>query len=382
LEVRPGVFGLKVYPPREEQVWPEVEPVEVAPPVPKEAAPKEAPREATDDGEPKGKKGRRRGGRGKGKKEKGAKAASPEQPKREPQEKPERHERHERRDETPLEAKPAPKVEPAPPPVVSAPPQPQAQPRPPRPSLLGPALEVLRSFDGRPMHVRHLMDEMAKRGLVGNKSGDRVRELRTVLWKEQRQREQDGLRPRVRATGGGYFALEEKRLDAETARAENELEQKLNELRNATKLALKRRLGRLSHSEFESFCRVLIGRMGIAQLEFVRRGDGVLYFLGERAHGAVSERLLIALKPTEAEISRRSVGELRAGLPATGCQLGWLLSPGRLSDDGVAELRAGLAVEVFDGDGLAQECLRHGVGTRRSSVPVDLLDLDFLGDLE
>jgi hypothetical protein len=183
----------------------------------------------------------------------------------------------------------------------------------------------------------------------------------------------------VRSTGGGYFLLEEKRLDPEVVRAEQELEHKVQELRSAVQRVLRRRLARLPGAEFESLCRVLLGRMGVVNIDFVRRGDGVFYFTGERTGG---QRLLIALRAGEQELGRRAVGELRAGLPAMSCQEGWLLGAGKLTQDGAAELKGGVGVIVYDGDGLAEACVQKGVGTKKSLVAIDLLDIDFRSDLE
>jgi restriction endonuclease Mrr len=91
-------------------------------------------------------------------------------------------------------------------------------------------------------------------------------------------------------------------------------------------------------------------------------------------------RTLVALRPGEVEISRRAVGELRAGLAAKGFDEGLLLAGGSPNAEALAELKNG-GVTLYDGAALAQLLLRHGLGVRRALVPVEYLDLDFFTEL-
>jgi hypothetical protein len=249
--------------------------------------------------------------------------------------------------------------------------------------LLEAAIEVMRSEGGRPMHVRHLTDVMIKRHLVEGRGGPNevARALRVVLVREQREREGEGLRARVRPAGGGQWALVERRLDQELAPLERELAEKAARLSKATVAAMRRRIGRLPPAAFEALCRALVERLGVTQLELVRRGDGVVYYGGQRVLGSGSLRVLIALRAGEAEVNRRAVGELRAGLQAKGYDQGILLAAGRAGDEALAELKAGPGVTAYDGLATAELCARQGLGVRRLYLPVDYLDVELFSEL-
>jgi hypothetical protein len=280
-------------------------------------------------------------------------------------------ERHEARPEPRPEARPpAPPVEPRPPAPAGA-----------RPTLIDAACELLRQA-GRPMHVRHLVDAALKRRLVDVRvpAPEVVRQMRAALIGELREREAEGLRPRLRDLGGGHFALVDRKLEPELQQAERELVERAQRLRDATRLALRRRLGRMSPPAFEALGRALLDKLGLHSVELVRRGEGVAYYGGQRPAGVGGVRTLVAMRPGEGEIGRYAVGELRAGLTARGFDEGLLLAGGRASAEALAELKGG-AVTVHDGASLAALLIRHGLGVRRSLLPVEYLDLELFGEL-
>jgi hypothetical protein len=232
------------------------------------------------------------------------------------------------------------------------------------------------------MHVRHLVEGALKRRLVDDRvaPGELVRLARAALLREQRDRDADGLRPRLRALGGGHYAPVERKLDPDLVQAERELADRAARLRDATRAALRRRLGRMTPAAFDALARTLCDKLGITGLELVRRGEGVTYWGGARQSGVATLRTLVALRPGEAEISRRAVGELRAGLAARGYDEGILFAGGRPNAEALAELKAG-GVTLYDGAALAQLLIKHGLGVRRVALPVDYLDVDFFSEL-
>ncbi len=245
------------------------------------------------------------------------------------------------------------------------------------------ALEVLRNSDGRPMHVRQLADVALNRHLVDGKLAhpELVRQLRAALVREARDREADGLRARVRGLGGGHYALADRKLDQELVPLERELADKAARLREATLHAVCRRVQRLSPPAFEALGCALLDKLGFSGVELVRRGDGVAYYGGQKALGVATVKTLIAMRPGEAEIHRRAVGELRAGLAARGYDEGLLLAGGRAAAEGLAELKAGAGVVVHDGQSLAALCISKGLGVRRVNLPIDYLDLELFSEL-
>ena len=259
-------------------------------------------------------------------------------------------------------------------------PRPSGEPR--TGGLVDTLLELLRASDGRPMHVRHLVDSALKRRALDDKTapGDLVRLARAALVREQRDREADGLRPRVRGLGGGHYGTVDKKLDPELLQAERELGSSAGRLRDATRAAVRRRLGRMAPAAFDALGRTLADKLGVSGLELLRRGEGVTYWGGSWTRGVAATRVLIALRPGEGEINRRAVGELRAGLAAKGYDEGLLLGAGRPNAEALAELKQG-GVTLYDGAALASLLIKHGLGVRRVAMPVEYLDLDFFGEL-
>ncbi len=260
-------------------------------------------------------------------------------------------------------------------------PPPQQQGAAPAGSPLDAAVEVLRGSDGRPMHFRQIIDQAVKRKLLRGDAPELWRMLRAAVLVEARAREAAGLRPRVRAVGGGNYALGDRRLDGELAQYERELGERAARLSEATRAALHRRLGRLAPAAFETLGRLLLERMGLASVELVKRGEGVAYFGAVRPRGRKA-KVLVGMRPGEGELQRRAVGELRAGLKARSYDEGILLAGGRAGGEALAELSAGAGpVDLYDGEALAALCVRLGVGVMKRLVPVDTLDIELFGEL-
>lgn len=233
------------------------------------------------------------------------------------------------------------------------------------------------------MHVRHLTDTMVKRHLIDGRSGagEAARQVRAALYSDEREREADGLRARVRNLGGGHYGSADKKLDPELQPFERDLADRAVRLREATRTAVRRRIQRLAPPAFEALGRALCEKLGLTDVELVKRGDGVAYFGGRKRLGIAAVKTLVSMRPGEQEISRRAVGELRAGLGARGFDEGLMLAGGRPSLDAIAELASGKGVVVHDAESIATLCIKHGLGVRRAQLPIDYLDLEFFSDL-
>ncbi len=265
-------------------------------------------------------------------------------------------------------------------PRPSSPPPPSSEPR--TGGLIDLLLDILRGADGRPMHVRQLADAAVKRRADDKtQPADLVRLVRAALVREQRDREADGLRPRVRSLGGGNYVTPDRKLDPELMQAEREFGAAAARLRDATRAAVRRRLGRMSPPAFDALGRTLADKLGITGLELLRRGEGVTYWGGTRAAGVGTVRTLVAFRAGEGELNRRAVGELRAGLAAKGYDEGLLLAAGRPNAEALAELKQG-GVTLYDAAALATLVVKHGLGVRRASMPIDYLDVELFGELQ
>ena len=192
-----------------------------------------------------------------------------------------------------------------------------------------------------------------------------MRLVRAALVREQRDRDADGLRPRIRALGGGNYATVDRKLDPELMQAERELavERRAPARRHPRRRAPSPRAA-CRPPPFDALGRTLADKLGITGLELLRRGEGVTYWGGTRTAGVGTVRTLVALRAGEGEVNRRAVGELRAGLAAKGYDEGLLFSAGRPNGEALAELKAG-GVTLYDGAALA--ALRHQARPRRAS---------------
>jgi hypothetical protein len=259
-------------------------------------------------------------------------------------------------------------------------------PRPGGPRLtpmLEAVVEALRGAEGRPMHVSAIAEEVVRRKLVDDKGGasEIARQVRAALIRDERERHVEGLRHRFLNLGGGLFALAEKRLEPELLPLERELADRAGRVRDATRAAIRRRLLRLAPAAFEALGRALLDKMGVERVELVRRAEGVAYYGGVRSTGVGQTKVLVAMRAGEQEINRRAVGELRAGLQIRGFDEGLLFAAGRPAPDGTAELKLSPGVTAYDGQSLAGLMMKHGLGVRRLSLPVDYLDLELFHEL-
>ena len=249
--------------------------------------------------------------------------------------------------------------------------------------VLDAIVELFRQSDARPQSVAQLAEALLKGGRVDTRGGqgEVVRQVRAALVRDGRERENEGLRPRFLNLGGGQFAAVEKRLESELLPIERELAERAARLRDATKATLRRRLPKLAPAAFEALNRALLDKLGLQQVELVRRGDGVAYFGAARAVGMASLKILIGIRSGDAEISARAIGELKAGMQVRGYDEGILLCAGRPSPEASAELKSSAGLQIHDGLSVAQLLQKHGLGVRRLMMPVDYLDLELLHEL-
>ncbi|HRI51620.1 MAG TPA: HTH domain-containing protein, partial [Pseudomonadota bacterium] len=260
--------------------------------------------------------------------------------------------------------------------------RPETPPPPRLMTMADAAYDVLRgSSDGRPLAFRQIAEIALKRRLLRGEPADVARALRTALVREHRQRDSEGLRPRIRTVGPGQYMLSERKLEPELYNAERELLDRLNRTREATRVALRRRLRGLPAGAFELLMRLLLERLGMLGAELIKRGEGVAYYSGQSQRGARSQKVLVAVRPGEAELTREAVGELRAGVRLRGFDEGLLLCAGRASSAAITEASAVPALDIYDQDALTDLLIRNQLGVRRMHLPIDYLDAELLGEL-
>lgn len=249
-------------------------------------------------------------------------------------------------------------------------------------SMADAAYDVLRgSSDGRALTNRQIAEIALKRRLLRGEQADLSRALRASLLRESRQRDSDGLRPRIRTVGPGQYMLSERKLESEVYNAERELLDRLNRTREATRVALRRRLRSLPAGAFELLMRVLLERLGMLNAELLKRGEGVAYYAGLQGRGSRSIKTLVAIRPGETELTKEAVGELRAGMRLRSFDEGLLLCSARASSAALTEAGAAPGIDLYDQDALTDLLMRHQIGVRRMLLPIDYLDADLFNEL-
>ena len=259
----------------------------------------------------------------------------------------------------------------------------QSQPQQPRQmSLADAAYDVMRgASDGRALTHRQIAEIAVKRRLVRGELVDVSRAIRVALVREQRHRDTEGLRPRIRTLGPGQYALGERKLEPELYNAERELLDRASRTREATRVALRRRLRQLPPGAFELMMRLLLERMGMVGAEIVKRGEGVAYYGGNISRGGRSLKVLVAIRPGEGELSREAVAELRAGVRLRGFDEGLVLCAARAGGAALTELAAAPGIDLYDQDALTELLIRQHLGVRRMHLPVDYLDTELFNEL-
>ena len=244
------------------------------------------------------------------------------------------------------------------------------------------AYEILRNQqDGRPMHVKQITDMAISRKLIKPDGHDLWRSVRVSLQQEIRERIAQGLRPRIRFAGGALFAAADRRVDPELLGVERQMAERLEALRKATRQGMVRRLARLTTPAFETLAKLLLERLGFGGLETVKRTTEGLYLAVSRPRSGPEARTLVSIR-AGAEQGRRAVGELRAGVQAKAMTEGLLVTCGRLLPDAAQEAgTAGPPVELWDGEHVAGDLLKLGIGLVRTVMPLEYLDADFFADI-
>ncbi|MBI4508628.1 MAG: restriction endonuclease [Deltaproteobacteria bacterium] len=243
--------------------------------------------------------------------------------------------------------------------------------------------KMLRAIpDPRPVHARQLAAMAIKRKLATGSAEELWKPMKIALLDDIRSRQARGLRPRTKSQGSGLFSVATARLEDELAREEDALAERAASFHSVMRGTLRRRLANLPLSALEQVVRIYLERTGFQSLERIKRVDQTSYLAAVDVSGGASRRVLIGVRAGDSELSRRAIGELRAGVTAKQLDEGLLYSAAPLGPDAARELLVrGVPVRLCDGDSLAEELMRNGIGVIRMALPVAYLDPDFFAEL-
>ena len=156
--------------------------------------------------------------------------------------------------------------------------------------------------------------------------------------------------------------------------AEEGLARAVGELETKTLRALSDRLGSLSLDGLEHLYGQFLERSDFSKLEWIKRVKSISYGVAHQSRG--QKKYLIGVWSGDSPVTRRGVGELRAGVEAKGASLGLLLSARPLGADAEEELENdGARIEVLAGPSFVRQLVHMGIGVVRTAVPVMLLDV-------
>jgi hypothetical protein len=254
--------------------------------------------------------------------------------------------------------------------------------RPERPVDLSPAdaaFEILRAAgDGRPLHARQILDMASKRRLTRIDTPEPWRALRAAVVADGRDRLANGLRPRFRMHGGGLYSIASRHLEAELAAAEQQVAERCEDLRRATRASVAHLVAKLGGATFEQLVWLLLDRLGHREIALLRRSERRAYLACVRT----PLRLCAAVHVGNVEDGRQAVLDLRAEIQRIGARAGMLFSSGSVPESTLHEAREpGPPLSLYDANQVAELCASRSLGVIRENIPVDYLDIEFFSDL-
>ena len=138
--------------------------------------------------------------------------------------------------------------------------------------------------------------------------------------------------------------------------------------------ALTDRLAKMSQDDLEPLFAAFLERNDFVNVEWIKRVKKSSYGLAESSRGG--RKYLVEIWGEDRQVTRRGIGELRAGVDAKGASAGMLLSAQPLGSEAKEELEnAGARIDVHAGARLVKQLAMHGVGVVRTAIPLTLLDV-------
>jgi hypothetical protein len=192
-----------------------------------------------------------------------------------------------------------------------------------------------------------------------------------------------GGRPRFRE-GDGLVSLMEWSLPSDAVNAERDAVRAADRQRQSVRRAFVKRLRDLPDGALLELLATWLNAVGVQSLRAVRAEAGDFSLAGTLRRGPEETPLAITIYRGRQPISNDAVIALRGGLHHFDhARMGWVITLGQVRDGTVIEAHAEGAAPcaLFDGDALAASMEEVGVGIRRASLPLAVLDVDLLDSL-
>jgi len=173
-------------------------------------------------------------------------------------------------------------------------------------------------------------------------------------------------------------------LPSDAVNAERDAVRAADRQRQSVRRAFIKRLRDLPDGALLELLATWLNAVGVQSLRAVRAEAGDFSLAGTLRRGPEETPLAITIYRGRQPISNDAVVALRGGLHHFDhARMGWVVTLGQVRDGTTIEAHAEGAAPcaLFDGDALAASMEEVGVGIRRASLPLAVLDVDLLDSL-
>jgi hypothetical protein len=173
-------------------------------------------------------------------------------------------------------------------------------------------------------------------------------------------------------------------LPSDAVNAERDAVRAADRQRQSVRRAFIKRLRDLPDGALLELLATWLNAVGVQSLRAVRADAGDFSLAGTLRRGPEETPLAVTIYRGRQPIGNDAVVALRGGLHHFDhARMGWVITLGQVRDGTVIEAHAEGAAPcaLFDGDALAASMEEVGVGIRRASLPLAVLDVDLLDSL-
>ena len=249
---------------------------------------------------------------------------------------------------------------------------------------LSDAIETaLRGRSRQPKGLLQVAEALIETGRLAGSPAQLAPTLGAAIRGDNAKRQAAGGRPRFRESDGQVSLLEWS-LPSDAVNAERDALRAADRQRQSVRRAFVKRLHDLPDGALLELLATWLNAVGVQSLRAIRADAGDFSLAGTLRRGPESTPLAITIYRGKQPIGTDAVVALRGGLHHFDhARLGWVVTLGQLRDGTASEAHAEGAAPcaLFDGDALAASMEEVGVGIRRASLPLAVLDLDLLDSL-
>jgi restriction endonuclease Mrr len=208
--------------------------------------------------------------------------------------------------------------------------------------------------------------------------------IEATLVSDRMEQDQRGERPRFNQHRGG-FSLAEREVSGEIIALEQQVVEAVAKLRRLAEQKLVRRMRSLDLKSLAKLVALYLRRFGFGEAEPVERGgdDELHLSVQDRRRGGRFRTAIVVRRDGGKPLTAEAVTELRGALHHYLSTRGMIITSGQISDEAKveAEVQNLAPIALVDGESLARELIRFGVGVRERSVRLPVLDEALLAEL-